>query len=443
MRPSLLIACLLTFMTGTLWSQADEPQWLATVNGDLGNLAFSSEAEKINILSAGLVLSSSYDDNAFSTNTNRVGNVSYQVSPSISITEARRRVFWMFNYNPGFDWNQRLSQRYSASHNLDFNLQYRLTERLTARIRESYLDSSIAFTDINENSLLPGGNILQQPNQSMITPLAKRITSVTSLDLIEQIGEGTSVGASGKFNKLNYHESGTVSSIPLFNNESWSASAFYNHNLSPRHAIGVTYSLQKIATFGQIREHVETQSVMLFYTVKPTSSMKLSFFAGPNRTTVNDKFMLMFGPFLFPVSRTHSQWLVDEGMTFAWQAQRNSAELNFIHHVTDGGGLTGAVQLYGVTAGFRRQLSAAWTADLGLNYGQNHPLGRAYGNAFSNAMGTIGVDRKLGDHLTAGIRYGRGTKTYASTSVSSYGNSANHNWAWITVAYHFSRPLGR
>jgi hypothetical protein len=443
MRPSLLIACLLTFMAGTLWSQADEPQWLATVNGDLGNLAFSSEAEKVNILSAGLVLSSGYDDNAFSTSTNRVGNVSYQVSPSISITEARRRVFWVFSYNPGFYWTQRSSQRYSVSHDLDFNLQYRLAERLTARIRESYLDSSTAFTGINENSLLPGGNALHQPNQSVITPLAKQIANVTSLDLIDQIGEGTSVGVSGNFNKLNYHESGTISSASLFSNESWSASAFYNHSLSPRHSIGVTYSLQKIVTFGQIREHVDTHSVTLFYTLKPTSSTKLSFFAGPNRTTVNDKFILVFGPFLFPISLTHSTWLVDEGMTFGWQGQRNSAELNFIHHVTDGGGLTGAVQLYAVTGGFRRQLSAAWTADIGLNYGKNDPLGRAYGNAFSNAMGTIGVDRKLGDHLTAGVRYGRGSNSYTYASVSSYGNSANHNWAWITVAYHFSRPLGR
>jgi hypothetical protein len=442
MRISLLVACVLTLMAGTLWSQADQPQWLATANGDLGNLAFSSEGT-VNVLSAGLALTSGYDDNAFSTSRSHVGNVSYLVAPSISITEARRRVFWALDYNPGFYWNHRLSQRYEASHNLDFNSQFRLTERLTARIRESYLDSSTAFMGIKENNTFPGGNALNQSNQSVITPLAKQIMNVTSLDLIDQIGESTTVGASGNFNKLNFHESGTINTVPLFSNESWSASAFYNHNLTLRHSIGVTYSLQKIATFGQIREHVDTQSIMLFYTFKPTSSTKLSFFAGPNRTTVNDKFNLVFGPFLIPFSETHSSWLVDEGMTFGWQGQRNSAEFNFIHHVTDGGGLTGAVQLYGVTAGFRRQVSAAWIADIGLNYGRNDPLGRAYGNGFSSAMGDIGVERKLGDHLTVGMRYGRGFNRYTAANVSSYTNSANHNWAWITVAYHLSHPLGR
>jgi hypothetical protein len=451
MKAGLLITFLTTFLVAAAWPQTDQTMqpssptpWLATVNGDSGSLAFSSEAERVNLLRAGLALSSGYDDNAFSTATNHVGNVSFMVSPSISITEATTRAFWTFNYNPGFQWNQRLPQSHQASHDLDFNLQFRLTERFTARIHENYLDSSTSFRGISENPLLPGGSVLHQPNQSVITPLAKQVVNVTSLDLIDQIGEGTSIGASGSFNSLNYHETPDVAGAPLFNNQSWSADIFYNHSLSRRHSVGVTYSFQKIATFGPIREHVETQTIMMFYTVNPTPSMKLSFFVGPDRVVANDEFLLVLGPVLIPVSETNSKWLVDEGVTFGWQGQRTSAQFNFIHQVNDGGGLTGAVETHAVTAGFRRQLAAAWTAHVALDYGNNDPIGRAYGSAFSSVVGTIGADRQLGDHLSIGMRYSRGSQKHgAYGSGGSYGNSANHNWVWITVGYHFSRPLGR
>lgn len=447
----ILATFLLIFVAlGTAWSQSDDaapsstPMGRAAVNGDTGSLAFSSE-ENQNLLSGGLNLSSTYDDNAFLTNSaKQAGNVGHMISPYITITEVRPRAQFMFNYTPGFTWNQRLSQRFQADHSVGLNFQYRLTERLTARVHENFQDMSTSFDPIAQNPSLPGGNILHQPNQSVITPLAKQLMNVSDLDLIDQVGEATTIGISGSFNMLKYSNREDASNVQLFNNQLWSADAFCSHQLSHKQSIGVTYTLQKIATFGSTREHTTSSSAVIFYTFLPSAHTMLSFFAGPDRVTVNDQFKFSFGPFVIPISETHSRWLVDEGMTFAWQGQRTSAQLNFIHHISDGGGLTGAVQLYSALAGLRRQLSANWTVDLGVTYGNNNPLSKQYGNAFSGISGTIGVDRNLGEHFTVAMRYGRARQRYQIYGLANTpGNSPNHNIGAITLSYRFSRPLGR
>jgi hypothetical protein len=440
----LLFACL----AGRGWSQADSSQssgqvpYHPTVNGDTGSLAFSPEAERVNLLSGGMTLSNSYDNNAFATSGDQISNLGLMVNPSLSIVEERTRTLWTLNYNPGFLWNQRLTSRFQQDQNLDLNFQYRLTERLSTRIHSSFIDQSTSFKELNENPLLPGGNLLNQPNQSITTPLSTQLTNVSDIDVMDQIGEATNIGVTGTFNKLHFRDT-TETPVQLFNNETWSGAAFYSHHLSQRHTIGATYTFQKISTFGEILEHSQSQSLLLFYTMNVKPGMTVSVFAGPDHSITNDQFQYVLGPITIPINQTDSKWLVDEGATFAWQGQQTSARINLIHHVTDGGGFTGAVQLYSAIVGVRQQLSKTWTGDIELNYGDNNPLSHYFGNAFSGYGGTVGLDRTFREHLSVGMRYGRNFQkyeTYGTTTPSSL--SANHNQAWITISYHFSRPLG-
>jgi hypothetical protein len=430
------------------WTQDEASQpsgqssWHPSLNGDTGSLAFSGEAERVNQLSGGVTLSSTYDDNALSSGTNQIGNIGYGVMPNISITEVRTRALWTFNYNPGFVWNQRMSPQYQASHNLDFNGQYRLTEHLSARIHDNFVDQSSSFNQVTQNPLLPGGNVLSQPNQSVITPLAKQLSNLTNADLQDQMGEATNIGMSGSFNKLSFQEASS-GPIQLYNNESWSGAAFYSHHLSVRHSVGTTYTFQDFLTFGQSRERSQSQSIVLFYTFDPKPGLTFSIFAGPDYSTTNSQFQLALGPFLIPINHTESMWLADEGVNFSWQGQKTSARINFIHHVTDGGGLTGAVQIYSGTVGLRRQISKTLTGDLALNYGDNNPLSHTFGGAFSGYSGSIGVERLIASHVSVAMRYGRAYQRYGEYGVGTTNSSANHNQAFVTVNYHFSRPLGR
>jgi hypothetical protein len=449
MKHAVAIPLLLVLLAVQGWSQSDSSQssnqtpYHPVMNGDSGSLAFSGESERVNLLSGGVTLASSYDNNALASATgDEISNLGYMINPSLSIIEQRTQTLWTLNYNPGFLWNQQLPQRYMADHNLDFTFQYRITERLSARVHDSFIDQSSSFNALNQNPLLPGGNVLNAPNQSILTPLTTQLTNVTNLDLVDRIGEGTNIGVSGNFNKLNFSDTST-SPVQLFDNEAWGGQAFYSHRLTERHTVGVTYTFQDIATFGEILEHSQTQSVLLFYTLNLKPGMTVSVFAGPDHTTTDAQFLYSLGPVSVPINLTGSMWLADEGATFTWQGEQTSAQIKLIHHVTDGGGLTGAVQLYSAIAGLRRQISKAWTGDIDLNYGDNNPLSHYFGNAFSGFGGTIGLNRTLGEHFSVGMRFGRDRQRYEAyglTNSSSF--SANHNQAWITVTYHFSRPLG-
>lgn len=432
-----------------VWSQTDSSQasnqtaWHPTVNGDTGSLAFSPESQRVNLLTGGVTFSGTYDDNAFSTYRDHIGSAGAMITPNLSITEQRTRSVVTLNYNPGFLWSQESPVHSEESQNVDFNTQYRLTERVTVRIHQTFIDQNTLFNQLNEVPLLSGGNVLAQSNQSTFTPLTTTITDASDLDLVDQIGEGTSIGVTGTFNKLKFKDSSN-SPLDLFDNQAWSGQAFYSHHLSARHTLGVTYTFQKFATFGQILEHTQSQNVLLFYRVDFKPGVFVSIFAGPDHSIANDKFQLNLGPISVPVNQTNAMWLVDEGINLGWQGQRTSALLNLVHHVTDGGGLAGAVQLYSATLGLRRQLSNALTADLAANYGDNDPLSHSYGTStFAGYGGTIGLSRTLGANLSVGMRYGRYSQKFEqfqSTTVPSF--PANHNQAWITVTYRFTRPLG-
>ena len=448
MKRTFAIALLFFCVAAQGWSQDEasaplsQSSWHPALNGDTGSLAFSAETEKINQLAGGVTLDSTYDDNALGSATDHISNIGYGVMPNISITEVRNRSLFTLMYDPGFVWNQRMSPQNQANQNLDFNGQYRLTEHLSARIHDNFVDQSSSFNQVMQNPSLPGGNVLTQPNQSVITPLAKQLTNLTNADLEDQIGEGTNIGMSGTFNKLSFQEASN-SPIQLYDNESWSGAAFYSHHLSDRHSVGATYTFQDLLTFGQMRERSQTQSLVLFYKLDPKPGLTFSIFAGPDHSITNSQFQLVLGPFTIPVNNTESMWLVDEGANFSWQGQGTSARISLIHHVTDGGGLTGAVQIYSGTLGLRRQMSRTVIVDLALNYGDNNPLSHVFGGAFSGYSGSIGVERLIGDHVSVSTRYGRAYQRYGEYGAGTANSSANHNQAWVTVNYHFSRPLGR
>jgi hypothetical protein len=449
MKPILILALLLTSLATQAWAQTDSSQsssqtpWHPTMNGESGSLAFLPEAQKVNLLSGGFTVAGTFDDNAFSTFDDHVGSFGYTVTPNLSITEMRPQTLFTLNYSPSFLWSQRSPVEYQWGQNADSTFQARLTERATVRMHENFVDESTAFSQLNEVPLLTGGVVLNQSNQSVITPLTTARTNASTVDLMDQVGEDTSVGATGTFNKLDFEDTGP-SAAPLFDNQSWSGQVFYSHHLSPQHTAGVTFTFQKFSTFGQILEHTQSENAILYYRVDFRPGVFASVFAGPDHSIANDQYQLTLAPGVsLPVSQTNSMWLLDEGITFGWQGQRTSARVNLVHYVTDGGGLAGAVRLYSGQFDVRTQLSKTLTAELALNYGDDDPLSHAYGNTtFAGYGGTIGLERMLGDHFTVGMKYGRYSQKFEQFPATTPTFPADHNQGWITITYRFTRPLG-
>ena len=403
--------------SGTSTSASPMTPWLPNaVNGETGSLDFLSSGERSNWVSAGISMMSTYDDNALSSSSQKVGNFGYMISPDISLQENRTRTALSFAYSPGFTMNQRLSPRYNAAHNLNLNFQYRLTEHLTARLHDGLLYGTTSFDRASGPDSLVGNNVLHQPNQAIVTPLTNQLTNYTGLDLIDQVGESTMVGASGTFSTLHFLGSPSTPDVTLANSQGWSGDVFYSTRIFARHSIGFTFSHQNLATYGDIGERADSNSLLLFYTFYVKPRLSISFFGGPNHSVNRMS------------DGKQSQWLLDAGATVGWQGLRTSLQLGAIHHVSDGGGLTGANRTYSVTFGVQRQVTRNLSTNFDLSYSHNSPLGQLGGNSFYAVNGTAGIERTIAQKVSVALMYGRNQQNFNSPVFAS-NTLANHNRA--------------
>jgi hypothetical protein len=401
--------------------------WLPNaVNGETGSISFF-EGGETNFVSVGIAMAGTYDDNAFSDNRDKIGNVGYLVTPNISLRESRPRTDLILSYSPGFTFNQRTSPQYTAAHDLNFSVQYRLAEHVTARLREGLVYGATSFNALGENQFEPGASVLHQSNLAVVTPLEHRFASSSGADLIDQIAEKTMIGLSGNFARL--HFLGGSASSSLLDNQTWGADGFYSTRVSSHSSLGLTYSYQNLATLGSLGEHTNSNSGLIFYTLYPKPRVTLSFFAGPSYTTNR------LG------STTQSMWLVDGGATLGWQGARTNIQFSAIHNVSDGGGLTGAARTYSVNVVARRQFDHQFVGTVGLSYSENSVLANLPGNHFYAVDGTAGIEKTIRQRFAIGLIYGRNHQTFANSGALS-NNLVDHNRAWVNVSYSFSHPLG-
>jgi len=401
------------------------PDWAISANGDTQSLALLSES-KANLLSGGLSLTGTFDDHALSSPRGGVGNAAMLLSPTISVQQSRSKTFLIFNYFAGFTLNDRLSPRYDVYHDFDSSLQFRLTEHATVRIHDSFLYGTSSFNRFaEEGSSVTDPNILHQSNSSAVTPLTSRLSNSGGADFMYRLAENTTIGLSANFNNL--HFLNNSASTQLLDMQAQSADAVYQKALSERHAIGLTYSYQLLTTFGAASEKTTTQSTLLFDSFSFSPNMTLALFVGPDRVSSG-----VLGIY-------RARWHADGGLTFGWQGQRSSVRIGFIHHVTDGGGLTGAVRTYSLVCGARQKLGANWVANADVIYGYNSPLETAFGPSFSSLIGTVGLQREFRQQVVVAAAYGRDHQSFGSQP--SFGVS-NRSQEWVSISYRFQRPLG-
>jgi len=441
----LLTTLVVTSLAVSAWPQSPNTPWLPVgIQGELGPLSFLTEGS-VNMLSGGVALQTAYDDNALLSDDKSLGNSSLLVQPNIAIQETRPRSLWTLNYGLGFTANQKLPERYDYAHNLNFNLQYRVSERLTVRLQDNFVNQTTTFENLNDRASVQGGNVLREPNESIITPLSRRMDNLADLDLIYQLGSGTIASASGSFNTLNFKNT-AGSTAQLYDTQLWNANAGFWQRLLGSHWLGASYAVEEMVIKGPVDERTKINVVQLFYTFAPSSHTSLSFFVGPNHTTINDRFQYVIPPFVIPISITKEHWLVDGGMTFGWRGSRTSVTAKVVRHVSDGGGLTGAVRTHNGDVNLRRQLTAKLVANVGVLYGANNTLSRFYSNnSIRTISGTAGLERSVRDDFSVALYYARDHQNWEQViggSGSGY-RAADRNRVSFSIFYHFNRPLGR
>jgi hypothetical protein len=404
----------------------------APVSGEGYSMGFTSETRS-NYLRGGLVFSTAYQsDVTTGSNGQPISDVSYTISPTISLDQTRSRLHWVFTYSPGYTIYQKTSSLNQANQSLGVSLTYRLSPHVTLSLRDTFQQTSSVLNQPNTDLQQPVSGGVFVPNYSVIAPNAEVLSNTANAILTYQFAANAMVGASGTFGNLYYPNQSQVPGLAN-NSSSKVGSAFYTHRLSKMHYIGATYQYQVFsASATGVQSETHAQSIFGFYTIYFKPTISLSFFGGPQYASTQQLGV--------PSSQA---WSPGGGVSFGWQGKLTSFAASYSQTVNDGGGLSGAVDASSVNALLHRQLTRKMSAGIGAGYSNNSILNAlpTLNNGGHTISGNASVERQLGQWLNLQLQYTRVHQSYSSVAVISA--IPDQNRVAVNISYQFMRPLGR
>jgi len=449
MRTLFFISVIL-LVVASAWSQTVSPASEPIVNvedrmlvpapasAEAYPVGLSSE-ERSNYLRYGLTFSTGYSDNLLGAATptgQAVSDVNYSVWPTIGFDKSTSRLHWGLTYAPGFTFYQRTSERNEADHNALIAFEYRVSPHVSFSAHDSLQKSSNVLNQPNfaMADAVSGG--AQGPNVSVIAPVADRLSNVGSLGLTYQYAANDMVGIGGTFGNLHYGNRTDVGG--LSDDSSQSGSAFFSHRLAGRHYFGAIYQYQRLMTYPDgLNSETQTHAVLGFYTVYPSTRFSLSFFGGPQYAETAQPAL----PTSELAAYSSREWSPAAGVSLNWHGRFTGAAFSYSHTIRGGGGLMGAVRLDEASATGRAQFTPTFTASLSGSYANNRMIGPSVGSSNGHTFeGTVGVQRRFGEHLGAELGYSRIHQTYSIPVLSM---NPDTNRVFVSVSYSFMRPWGR
>jgi len=398
--------------------------------------------ERSNYLRGGVTFTSAYSDNVLgSTEGYPVSDISYSVAPMLALDTTTPREHLVLTYAPGFTFYQKTSDRNESDQNAAISFQYRLSPHVTFSAGDGFQKSSSIFNqpDLTSTGVVSGG--AQGPNFSVIAPIADRLSNSGNVGLAYQFSRNGMVGASGMFSNLHYPNPAQVPG--LFDSSSQAGLVFYALRIARKHYFGVSYGYQRLLSYPTAGQNeTQTHAALLFYTVYPARRLTISFFGGSQYSDTVQSLP----------SLTMREWTPAGGASLSWQGRLNSLALSYVHIISSGGGLIGAVQMDSGNLSIRQQIIKTLRLSVGGGYAQNDLLGGASTSTTTGGpasgvanghsiSGTATLQQQFGQHLSAQLGYTRLHQDYSGVAVLAL--FPNTNREFVSLSYQFARPLGR
>jgi len=303
---------------------------------------------------------------------------------------------------------------------------------MTFSAQDSFQKTSNVFNqpDLTSIGTVSGG--AQGANFSVISPIADRLSNIGTVGLSYQFTLNDMIGGSGTFSNLHYPDPAEVPG--LFDSSSQAGLAFYSHRFSKTNYVGVTYQYQRLLGYPTEGEsETQTQAAMFFYTVYPTKRFSISLFGGPQYSDT-----IQIAP-LSPLR----QWTPAGGASLGWQGRLNTVAISYLHIISGGGGLGGAVQMDSANASIRQLITKTLSTTVGGGYAENDILGTTLAGLTSghSISGTASLQQMIAQHIVVQLGYTRLHQSYSNVAVLS--SNPDTNREFISVSYQFARPLGR
>ncbi len=388
--------------------------------------AFAAETPRSNYMRGELRFGGAYDDNILHSSSRGVSDLSYSIWPSFSLIQSRSTVRWNMMYSSGLTFYQKNTSYNETDHTLDLSLEYRLSPYVTLTLADrAQKTSNPLYLSLHNSDDLSSG-VIQRPHLSIV-PITDIVNNVGNAEIAYQFGKDSMVGAKGELLGLWYPDREQVAG--LFDSRTEAGEAFYAHRFSRAHYLGVTYQFQALMSRpSPVDTH--TNSVLVFYTFTPGPRLSVSLFIGPEYSRTQGGNLDI------------NRWSPAAGASLGWQGNHTSASLSYSRRISEGGGLRVAVLSSSLDGSARWQLSRTLTAGLRGSYSLNtvidEPLGQTGGHT---ASGAASLERSLGEHLGMQIGYTRLRQRYTNFFIAT--DIPDRNYIWLSLSYHFQRPLGR
>jgi hypothetical protein len=384
-----------------------------------------------NYLRGGLSIATGYSDNVLGDLYRPVSDFDYSIYPTIEIDKATSRLHFSVIYSPGFTAYQHTTSRDQVDQNLALDFHYRLSPHATLSLRDSLQDISNAISQPDPLLAEEITGSPQVPLYAVIAPVAGQLANRGIAELTYQFSRNGMIGASGIFTNLHYFNPTEV--LGIYDSSSSGGSAFYTRRLSKRHYIGATYEYSKILAYPLNAEsEVQTHTTLLFCTIYLNPTFSLSFSGGPQRF---DVVQLPLPPY--------SSWSPALTASIGWQGRHANVATSYSRIVGAGAGLVGVFQSNIARVYTRWQPARTWSVGSSGSYANNKdltPSSFLSSQGGHTILGTVSAQRQLNEHFNVEFGYTRLHQTYSGIPVIS--NAPNTNREFISISYHFARPLG-
>lgn len=346
---------------------------------------------------------SSYDDNIFGNNKQRISDVDFLFGPSLSLRREGKSLSLALSYQPHFRIYQKTSEQNSLDQSLALDTTYRVSSRLAFRGRTSALYTTGIFQSSGNEEFLPGLGSPSGLNETLFTPTVRQLTLNSRIDATYQATAHDTLDLFVGQSTLDFKQQ-ISSAGNLQNTKDRETGLVFTHRLSPHITLGANYMLEDLR-FG-LDSRTLVHSAFFSYAEQLSPSWSLSLFGGPQYSHLHDLVLLPLGPFTFQIPVFQASWNWAVGGTLTKQLEKSVFQFSAGHQVSNGGGLLGAVVSSSAATSVRRRLPGRWDATLSAGYANNSNLESASARgAYQSLTAAGGLEHALTERLSFRMRY--------------------------------------
>ncbi|MDE3137220.1 MAG: hypothetical protein KGL59_11645 [Acidobacteriota bacterium] len=394
-----------------------------------------------NFLFLGADLSSRYDDNVRQTNSGRIADTGFVVSPEIAFRHEGGRVALAFRYRPTLLFYRHETGYDEQDHDLGFDGSLRATERLSFRARTDVVDRTGLLQSFWEPAALPALGPPGHLNDTVITPFANEFENNSRADMTYEVSARAELGVFTTYMLRSFGQPAQPQ-VTLFETEGRSAGARYVYRTTARTTLGLVYTHEELHIGPRTRLGMDTPSVGLTLALSP--NVVLDVYGGPVYTRLRDTILLPLDPLVtlaFPNDRNDWRWAAGGGVTL--RSGQTQLRLSGSHEVSDGGGLLDAVTSEMAEASLERRLTRKWTVGWTAGWERNASLPSALlQGSLEGEYGRIVVRHSITERVSAEAGYQ--FQRQRESGPAPIGANFDRNFVYITLTYQFKNiPLGR